>query len=407
MEFGAFVVGATLGTIPDGGKYKVMSLVGHGAKAVETYHFGPDQIVADGWSDGPQVYQPVADALNLLAKSEKVTWPGRPRNGTVAILLPQASQPWDGSSQMKYYMSELYGLHAALVHAQYPVDFVDDIDLEAGKLKTYGYATLYITAPNLSVKAQTAIAEWVKAGGTLVLSPGACMADEYNEPATTLTALLGASWGAVKREDMPTYGYDNFPHAKIVVSDAARLGASEDQTIFLFAGLTPDGGKSLATLPDGKSALVEQTCGNGHIFAFGYWPGASYWYGADRFEKNKLPQDWSAATRDIITTPARLAKAKKHVTISEPLVEGALLESDKGIAVTLFNWKYRSLPPLTVTLSINDMPDTVKTKLRAASDGKKLKVESAEKGSLTYTVDGDKLTVTLPLKTVDVLMISW
>lgn len=406
VEFGAYVIG-TIGTVPDGAKYKMLSLIGHGAKAIDTYTFGPTAIFGDGWSDHPQVYKPYADAIALVAKGEKLLYPGRPRTGTVAILLPISSQPWDGAAPLKMYMREIYGLYDALIHAQYPVDILDETDIAGGKLAANGYAALYVTSPNLPANVQETIAAWVKAGGTLALFPGAARADEYNEPATVLVPLQGAAWGTVPRVEAVHWNFDNLPRYPVAVLDRARVGAAADRYLIQAAGLALAGATSLASFPDGSSALAEMKQGNGRVFSYGYWPGYTYEVEVDRFDRTRLPRDWRAETRAIITLPARSAGAKKFVDISEPLVEGAVLDSAAGIAVTLLNWTGDPLRALAVSLNLDQVPASVRAKLAAARATGKLKVESAEAGRLAYAVNGGRLTVTLPLKTVDVLMIGW
>ena len=89
--------------------------------------------------------------------------------------------------------------------------------------------------------------------------------------------------------------------------------------------------------------------------------------------------------------------------ISVDNVEGALLESDKGIAVTLLNWTKDQAPLPSITVTVASTP-----KLDAAVKAGKLKVESADTGTvLKYTATDKGVEVTLPLKDVDVLMLSW
>lgn len=408
MEFGGYIVGQSSGAVADGISYKVMSLIGHGAKAIDSYTFGPYQIFGDGWSEkSVRTYHGFADAFRMLGKAEHVLYPGRPRNGTVAILVPKASQPWDMTAAMKLYMYEIYGLHRALTHAQYPVDFVDDDDIEAGKLAEYGYKALYVTAPNLSAAAQSAILSWVNAGGTLVMLPGACTADEYNDACTILTSQMGASWGAVAREDYNQYTGWRHARTAITVTDQAALGAAADETQAQLAPLTVTSATSLATMPGG-SAVTRQARGNGAIWAFGYWPGDTYYTLVDGYDTTRLPMGWRADTRQILTAPCRADGAAKFVSCDVPLVECPLLEdADAGIGITLLNWGGEPLDSLTVSVNKLTMPAEILAQVNAAIAGGTLRVASVKQGNLAYTVNGDAIDITLPLATVDVLMLTW
>jgi hypothetical protein len=138
--------------------------------------------------------------------------------------------------------------------------------------------------------------------------------------------------------------------------------------------------------------------GAGRILTFTYWPGVTYW-NSTTSSPDRLPANWAVSTRKVLTAPARLAGAKKHVELSSEVVEGALLESDKGIAVTLLNWSGTPQQQLTVTV-----PGIAR--LADAQKARRLKVESAIQGALKYEINGNTLTVTLPLRAVDVVMIS-
>jgi hypothetical protein len=391
VEYGGYVVGHPTGAMPDGGKYKLLALAGHGARSFDFYIFGPNPAFADGWSEKEATYRSYGEAVRLLGRAERLLYPGRPRDGSVAILFPQASQAWDTDSAAKCYLSELYGLHAALTHEHYGVDFVDDFGIEAGALAKRGYAVLYVTAPNLSAKAQQAILDWVKAGGTLVLLPGACAADEYNEPADILTASAGVKRTVVPRVAVPHYKNYRPTTSMPIAAHASVLGTREGDAIVQTAPLTPTDGKSLATFAAGGAAVVEAAAGRGRVVSFGYWPGVTYWLSPDRKDAKQLPQGWSRSARQLATAPARMANAAKVVDVSAEGVEAVLLESEQGVAVTLLNWTGQPLLEVTVTVG---------------RPGKVAKVASVEQGALKYHATGDGLAVTLPLKTVDVLLLE-
>ena len=87
------------------------------------------------------------------------------------------------------------------------MDFVDDVDIEKGALAERGYKALYVSAPNLSDTARKAIHLWISSGGTLVLLPGACHFDCYDQPADDMIAAAGAQSAPVPRLPVP-HGQD-------------------------------------------------------------------------------------------------------------------------------------------------------------------------------------------------------
>jgi len=395
---GAYVVGRVTGTVPEGGMYKIMALVGHGAKMIDTYTFGPEHsFPGNCWSELESTYESFGNGFRLLGRCEDVAYPGQPLPSTVAILLPQASQVWDPDYRQRLYLYELYGLHCALMHEQYPVDFVDDFGIEDGVLAARGYSTLYVTAPNLSTNAQIAIRNWVQGGGTLALLPGACMADEYNEPASVLAADMGAAWGAVSREEPP--GLGSTFRATIDVTDG-RLGATgEVTTRAQVAPLTLYGAVELAEFTNGETAVSEKVIGSGRIIAYGYWPGTTYYLSRNTFEKYNLPKNWSRNARKIVTAPARIAGAGRHVTLSEEVIEGAVLESDAGMVVILLNWRGDPVSPLTVNVPIT-------AHMAQAIQNDRLSVSAALGGAIPYVTTHTTLTAFVPLDSVDVLILE-
>jgi|GEM_PF-431329 len=391
VEFGSYVIGHTVGRMPEGGVCKIMSLAGHGAKVFDFYIFASAYAFGDCWSEYEGAYRAFSEGTRMLGRSESLLYPGRPRDGTVAILFPQTSQAWNTNSAACCYMSELYGLHAGLIHESFPVDFIDDFDVEGDVLGRRQYSVLYVTAPNLSEKAQKAIVSWTKAGGTLVMMPGACAADEYNDPASVVTAFAGNPHGNVARVAAPRqHELAGCPRTEIRLTDT-RVGTNALSTPAHV--VTMNGGKDgiiLAKYGGGTPAMTERKTGKGRVVSYGFWPGISYWFSPDRSERDRLPVGWSAAARQAVTYPARIAKARRHVEVSEPLVEACLLESDAGVAVTLLNWSGKTL-------------DSVRLTIPGLSSSN---VHSVEKGKIKARQEEGGLVVSLPLRTVDVLLID-
>ncbi|MGF6641406.1 hypothetical protein [Paraburkholderia sp. MM6662-R1] len=242
--FGNFTVGSDTGSHPEGASYKILSLVGQGAKIVDVYGFGPKVIPYTGnppsasvigsddnaWSENQAAYRPVANAIRRLGETESILYPGEPARSKVAVQLPGQSSLWfpvtssdctpkcpspgGGSGTYELYSMESAGLYYALEHAGYSVDFVDDVDLAGGcsnkesVLSERGYQVLYLTQLNISAGAQAEIAKWVQAGGTVVATAGAGLWDEYNSLSKggpgTLANVLGLNVPAPLTKSTPT-----------------------------------------------------------------------------------------------------------------------------------------------------------------------------------------------------------
>ena len=475
IEYGGYPVGQSTGAMKDGAKLKIAALVGHGAKTIDPYIFGPNLAFADGWSEKAVTYRNLSEAMRVIGKAERVLAPGRPRDASIAIVFPQASQVWDEAAPSNCYLQELYGLHAALIHSQLPVDFIDDYGLEAddlvsGETQAAGqetnsprpgtpgrgvrgegqigvapnpstpaplpgapgqgeqdpqralsgsqngraerhYSTIFVTAPNLSIKAQRALKQWCESGCTLVLSPGACAADEYNEPTNELRSLIGATQAAVPR--VPP------PHPVLApriretgtlikrVSNDALNGALPAET-FGVTQITPlkvDRARALLTLPDESACLTETPLGKGRLLALGFWPGVTYWLSPDRTDHSRLPSNWATSVRQVIASCAApssspLLKSRdgiatysslRPVLVSAAGVEACLLKSEAGTAITLLNWTGRPIPVIKVTVpGVNSKPH----------------LTSIEHGPLPSSLTTAGLELTLPLESVDIILLE-
>ena len=158
----------------------------------------------------------MAKAHNMIGAAEELLWPAERIVSDLAIIQPRSSALWDmhdidveplvkvGKSigdctnneliagTVDYY-GETYGLYNALALAMNtPVDFVDETALLNATLLGR-FKVLVLTEPNVPTTAMAALLAWVKAGGTLITTPGAATLDEYNEPASALASARSMS----------------------------------------------------------------------------------------------------------------------------------------------------------------------------------------------------------------------
>jgi hypothetical protein len=384
-EFGGFIVGRRLGDHPSGGRYKALSLIGHGAKVIEWYIFGPESVFkGNAYSGNRAAYGQIAGANRLIGRAEELLHPGRRGNARIAMLLPGSAQVWDESPDMPLYQRDLMGLHFALTHKQYPVDFVDEAGIEAGDLAKRGFNILYVTAPNVSSPAQTTIRDWINNGGTAVFSPGAAAADEYNTPTSILNQARGVNVRAVPRQTVNEGGKTR---TSLNVSGngwGGNTAISRD-----VAGLNLTGATAIAQA-NGATVLASNRFGRGLAVSAGAWLGAGYYDSANRGNPNRLPQGWDDSLRELATAAPRLTRLPRPVEVNVAGVEAARLDSAQGVAITLLNWTDEPLQNVQVVVR---------------NAGTIQSVGSAERGTINFTREGDSLRLTLPLRDVDVLML--
>lgn len=390
QEFGGYVIGAMTGDHPHGVSYKVLSLLGHGGKEMAAWAFGPAIVAGgNGWSENLFMYRPMAEALRTVAKAERLMHPGRPVRGKVALFLPNTSGLWDADRRNPYYQHEMFSLHHALTHAGYTVDYVDDEDLEQGQLAKRAYSALYLTGPNVSVKGQQAVANWVRGGGTVAVMPGAAVLDELNTPTPVFDELLGLTSRTAVRDAMEGDAETDRSAETLVLS--GQLGKGNMPLHGPVAKLQPAGATTLAPLGSGGPGITSRTHGKGRALAYAFFPGRQYFITPDRSDKKRLPQGWGEAQRKVAVEPARLAKTPRPVVVGTAGVEACLLESPQGMAVVLLNWTDEPIDNLAVNVA----------------DVKAFrKVSSVEQGALRGTFTEGRMKLTLPLRHTDVLLIE-
>lgn len=407
--WGAYLKGNQLGVTAAGPSYKMLSLIGHGAGIVDLFAFGPLALAVDGWSDLTHRYGNIARAVGLVGAAEDYLVGAVPATGTVALLIPTGSHLWDAGVGAGLYLSEVEHLHTALVHSGYPVDLVDEHDLETGALSRY--RALYLTGPNLSVRAQQAVAAWVASGGVLAVTPGAATADELDRPTAVLDPVLG----------LPGRSGERFQTLSPLAVDEIEFGtglaiADTDDAVverptFLdrvypfmpaLGPITPlpvDEAKAEAVAvfrSNGRFAVSRRRHGQGTAVGYGFFPGALYHRSADRSRTTRLPAGWGATQRAAAVAPARIAGAARPVQLDVPGVEACRLDRKIGgappSAIVLLNWTGRPVRSVEVTV-----PNTSARRARSVQRGQ-LQVSSSPAAGV--------LRLSLPLDDVDVLLLG-
>ncbi len=363
VVFGAYIIPRTAGEREDGILQRILCCTGHGARAIKYFVFGPEyNFPGNCYSERAKVLPKMAEAHRMIGAAEELLWAGRKPKAQVAILSPRSSQMWDAKDQVIAkgisdatnnnlnagtvdYLAETFDLYLALQHANVPCDFVDEDDLSLAGLKDA--KVLYVTEPNMAIERQKSLAEWVRAGGTLVTVSNAATRDRYDEPCSILRDALGIV---------------ESPRQRLLVGNAAVLkkvstGDSKFGAFDLFgvaSGLTKtDGAEVLAWAADKSPLTIHRKVGKGQFVHFAWLPGVSY-FRTGKAIKGELPSGFSPGLRRLIVEPTAFAgvKAPVRVEAGGALIETPMLISGKGAAITVLNW---SNQPQSATIDI-DVP---------------------------------------------------
>lgn len=402
--FGGYVIGQIITPTPGDAASKVLGLIGRGAKALSVWTFGPEiRFPGNAWSENFPAYGPIADALRLVGRAERLLFPGLPARASVAILLPGSSTLWDGGQRLPFYAHEVQALHHALTHAGHRVDFVDEVDVARGELVARGYRVLYVATPNVAADAvrglgaQQAIDIWVQDGGVLAVLPGGGVADEYDTATSTFDVVLGLGGPRVAvRTDTPAAGYpfeETLPVTDSVHLTDSRFGGTTDVGLSgPLVALAPSSAAVAASFgSSGLPAITINQHAAGLGIAYGFFPGWQYWMTPDRHDRYQLPRGWGTAQRELAIAPVVIPALPRSVVASQDGVEVDRLESTQGIALVLFNWTGDPISDLTLT--VEDV-------------GAYQQATSARGVRIKKSVAGGRMILGLELADVDVISIE-
>ncbi|MBQ6245944.1 MAG: hypothetical protein IJK04_03695 [Kiritimatiellae bacterium] len=143
------------------------------------------------WADTPEKLVALAKCTRRLGNAAPFLAGQRRAKADIAMLLSESTDIWQCEGDWRHYRrtsakSEMRGDYYALRFSGYRVDFVREHMVEDGFLD--GYKVIWATMRNLNRVCQAKVLDWVKAGGALVLVPGAITRDEADDE----TALFDA-----------------------------------------------------------------------------------------------------------------------------------------------------------------------------------------------------------------------
>lgn len=419
-------------------KLKAYSNIAQGAKMLNFYAYQPVYAGHErGWYQQWPRYAAVAETCHEIGAAEDVLMDAMPKPADTAILYSTSYDLWAAGHDNILAMERMM-TYIALRHAQIPVDVISEREAKEGALSNY--KVVYLFGEQIDTKCIAPLAKWVKAGGTLTLSPGAASRTKLNAPTTKLDKAL-----QLKRNQAQTL--QAFRHSSVymcrllkekgtvtIAGDPAGKAtlAYRKQTF----GTMKDAKPPRATFKDGTPAEVEVARGKGRVVMVGFLPAVSYTYQARKaFEAIKdsenqpmvrplalvcevmklteqehkqtatdairvrktdhslCPDEFDAAHRRFIAVPAVSADVELPVTLSHPVVEATMMQGEVGWVVPLANYTTKTIEQLEVTI----LPNKACGELYSARQGK-LPVEK---------LGGGQVKVVIPLESTDFVFARW
>lgn len=371
---------------------RTLTAAARGTQHFQWYTYGPDYAMGDSFLGREEHIEGAMRAANLLAKGEATLYGAKwAVPAEIAIVKPFSSETWmqlsDYSPASTASFEDAKWVYSVLAHAHLPVDPLDEGLLETRDLSRY--KVIYVTGANLTRKAAGKLADWVKAGGTLVTTAGGLARDEYNQP---LPDLLG-----LKERVEPEMWY------KIDLYGASQLGRIDERNRILapvpdgaaIGKFTPRVGRevlrpataeTIARFADGGTAVVRNRAGKGQVYTIGIFAGLEYAVPV-MGETFSMLDEWNTAAGRFLTAPA-LERVQPVVEPDSPMVEGVLVKSDKH-SVVLMNWGYRKTGKRPKLVPQKDLT------VRVRGDFKK--ATSLDTGAIMpVRVEGGRSIFTLP-----------
>ena len=365
-------------------RLKAVSEVARGVKIFKSFDYGPQwaDYETDVLQSNLAAWRGQAAAIHEIGAVEDELLPAMPKKAQVALLYSSSADIWNDG---KDWATGFERMHTwlALAHAQIPVDVIGEDDVASGDLT--GYKVCYFSDANLTAAAAQKLSDWVKAGGTLVMTAGAGERDEFNRPLNTLNALL-----PYKRNPVETlqsyYGGSGSKLTLLKPQGTVNSGKvkidvlAQKQT---FKDVKVGNGTTIkSTFADGAPAEICSVAGKGIVICKGYLPALDYMRTAliakngvadlsakianntgiptpedalslDKNAKSYNPWQYPAGVRESIIQPVKDAKVNVPLICSVPLVDAIYMTSDKGIVIPLANYTLQPIAKMTLDIEVD------------------------------------------------------
>lgn len=310
------------------------------------------------WADVPEKLIPLGRCSKMLRDAAPYLLGQRRGKADIAMLLSESTDIWRCEGDWKHFLrrgskSEMRGDYYALRFSGYRVDFIREHMIEDGFLD--GYKVLWATMDNLNRVCMKKVLDWVEAGGTLVLTPGALTHDEGDDPVATFDAYRAeGDAAALKGWDCAEFKY----------------------------------GKR-----DTSAPVRETAVGKGKVVAFAYLPGMNFCSGAQRSRElyrdetpnsNPIHEILSATqrygvgwwlegdetVREKIAAVVGAAGAAQQIKLSHGNIDAGVLDDGKRAFVGFSNYNLGQVKDVVAEFTLKKRYASVKT-----LDGAPVKVE--------------------------------
>ncbi|MCM8825074.1 MAG: hypothetical protein NC937_02830, partial [Candidatus Omnitrophica bacterium] len=354
---------------------KVASEIGHGAKAIYYYNYGPYYAGIDCPLPEPSLYAAVQKINHSIGKIEDYLLDASVPKSSFAILYSHTTDIWTLKHNTSVFGKERMGLWLILRHLGYECDIITEKDVIDRKIKPY--KAIFVTGSHIPSEVMQNLFEWTADGGFLFIDAGSAIYDRFNNP-QNIDSHLGINRDAFNFISEPGSDYYGLPALKPF--DFVKLADSTvSETIELVCGFQKmknvSSSQAIAFFSDGNPALAIKTKGRGKIAISGFLPGISYMRSAVIANRQKervssfsdCPPEYPESIRKMFKDIVSSFEYNAPVFTDNYLVEANLIEGKKAKIITISNWSGKPVENLKLIInqSLKGKPFSTESTLKS------------------------------------------
>jgi len=382
------------GNTPKMWKRQFYAALAHGMKIINLFEFHPVYMAyTENHVSSRDMYEMVLRSFREYGLFEDIIQEGIVKKADSGLWFSETADIWDDNNGS--FAAAKRALYIMIRNNQIPLDFVIEQDALDGTINQY--KTIFITDKHISLSASKKISEWVNNGGTLFLTAGAGMFDEYNRKNNVIKELTGFEQKIIEGDEIHFIKQD-LPFAKPVDLITEIEGLKVSIPVFgVKAEINPSSsGEIIGKFSDGKIALLSIPKGKGKIIYCAFLPGLSYFKPAiplkpvdrgstDDAMAHFLPVNFEPELRKLI----KMSYSDRPLTFvridgkEAGFIETMVIESKNGMVIPVINWS----PDENLDITVEIYMDLSNKKIMLAS-GKNLKINNLkEKTELNFKID--------------------
>jgi hypothetical protein len=364
---------------------KAVAEIGHGARAIYHYTYGPYYTgTSDSKSLNTDLY-PALRAVNYAVGGAEDRLAGATVvKSKIALLYSHATDLWTLEQTYSTFGKDRMGLYLILRHLGYPIDFVTEKDIAAGGLADY--AMLICDGSHLHSDALLPLVSWLNGGGVLYVGAGSLMRNQFNQ-ALGFDSLVGLTRAPFVFAADPGREYYELPTRPNLA--AVNWSGVPLESVCGYQKVSTNGTEQvLATFAgDGSPAVFIRPVGAGKLEYAGFLPGLAYQKTAVVTMKARNTLLASKGLETVTYSSTDFAEGYRTlfssllapitpgyappVQTGHYLVEANRLDGTNGTVVALSNWTGAPVNDLCVSFRRNGSmgnPQTVVHPIKSVSD---------------------------------------